>query len=287
VRPSFVLRGIGQHLRFGGAWSGARFAWQLTSQADVLIGGRVLGQEALGVYSVAVQLANLPLQKVMGIVNQVAFPAIAKLQEELPRMRRRMLEAVRLASFGAVPLLWGISAVAPEFVEVALGEKWQRVMLPLQLIALVAPLRMLASVFATAVSALGRSDVELVNTLVSLVISVAAFLIGVQYEVEGLAVAYFIAVSLSFVLNFPRTARIIGISLSEIGSAGRSSVVGGAVMLASVAGARFALDGLSHGLRLPVLIGVGGVAFLGTLWVLDRAIWDDARKVVIALREKP
>ena len=285
VRPSFTLRGIGQFVRFGGAWSAARFAWQLTYQADVLIAGRFLGQGAVGIYAVAAQLANLPLQKAMGIVNQVAFPAIAKLQEELPRMRRRMLDAIRLLGSCAIPILWGVGAVAPEFVDVILGDQWQPVILPLQLIAIVAPLRILATLFATAISALGRADVELGNTLVSLVVFVAAFLIGVRWGVDGLAGAYAGAVTLSWLLTFPRTVRIVGISLREIFATCRSSALSGVVMLTVVGGARLALDSVPAWLRLPPLIALGAAAYIGTLFVLDRAIWTDARKLVAALRE--
>lgn len=285
VRPSFALSGIGQLVRFGGAWSAARFAWQLTYQTDVLIAGRFLGQGAVGIYAVAAQLANLPLEKTMGIVNQVAFPAIAKLQEELPRMRHRMLGAIRLLGFCAIPILWGVGSVAPEFVDVVLGDQWQAVILPLQLIAIVAPLRILATLFATAISALGRADVELVNTLMSLVAFVGALLVGVRWGVDGLAGAYAGAVTLSFLLTFPRTARIVGIPLREIFVTCRSSVVCGVAMLTAVGGARFALDNIPEWLRLAILTGLGAAVYVGTLFALDRAIWTDARKVVAALRE--
>ena len=285
VRPTFRLQGIGRFLRFGGAVSGARFAWQLTYQADLLIAGRALSQEAVGAYSVAVQLANLPLQKVMGIVNQVAFPAMARLQEELPRMPQRLLSAIRLLAVGTIPILWGISAVAPEFVAVVLGDQWSSVILPLQLIAIAAPIRMLATLLATAVSAMGRADIELVNTLVSLAVFVAAFLVGVRWDIHGLAVAYVIAASSSLLLNFRRTARVIGVSAREIGTAGRSTVMAGVVMFASTVGARSLLPEVSDGLRLPVLVAVGAAAYVAAMVLVDRAIWADARKVVAVLRE--
>jgi O-antigen/teichoic acid export membrane protein len=286
VRPSFVLRGIGRFLRFGGAWSGARFAWQLTYQADVLIAGRFLTQEAVGIYSVAEQLANMPLDKLMGIVNQVAFPTIAKLQEQLPRMRRRILETVRMLAFAAIPLLWGVGAVAPEFVPVLLGARWQGIVLPLQLIAIVAPLRMLTTLFATTVSALGRSDVELGNTLLSLGVSVVAFLVGVRWEVLGLAVAYVAAVSISFVLNFPRTARIIGLSVGDVLVACRGPVVAGTIMLATIAVARLGLDTASQWLRLISLIALGAGAYTGIIALMDRAIYTDAQRIASALRKQ-
>jgi O-antigen/teichoic acid export membrane protein len=287
VRPTFDLRGVGRFLRFGGAWSGARFAWQLTYQADVLIAGRFLGEASVGTYSVAAQLANLPLSKAMGIVNQVAFPAIARLQDELPRMRTRVMDGIRMLGFCAIPVLFGLSAVAPEFVHVVLGERWTSVIVPLQIIALVAPLRMLGTLLATAVSAIGRADVELVNTLVSLAVFVTAFLLGVRFDVTGLAVAYAIAVMASFILNFSRTARVVGVSFREIGLACGSTVIAGTAMLGGVAGARVLLGGTAEWLRLGLLVVAGAVSHLGVLALLDRALFGKARDVLVALRGTP
>ena len=286
VRPLFDLRGVGRFLRFGGTWSGARFVWQLTYQADVLIAGRFLGEAAVGTYSVAAQLANLPLNKAMGIVNQVAFPAIARLQDELPRMRSRILDGIRMLGFCAVPLLFGLSAVAPEFVDVVLGERWTSVILPLQIIAVVAPLRMIATLLATAVGAIGRADVELVNTLVSFVVFVTAFLLGVRFDVTGLAVAYLVAVVVSFAVNFPRTARVVGLSLREIGLASGGTVIAGTAMLGAVAGARGLLGDAPEWLRLGSLVAAGGITYLGVLALLDRPLLGEARNVLGALRAK-
>jgi O-antigen/teichoic acid export membrane protein len=286
VRPSFKIGGIGRLLRFGGAWSGARFAWQLTYQADVLIAGRFLAEEAVGAYSVAVQLANMPLQKVMAIVNQVAFPAIARLQEELPRLRRQLLYGIRLLAFAAVPCLWGLGAVAPELVDVVLGEQWLVVVLPLQLIAIVTPLRMLSTLLATATAGLGRADVELVNTLVSLAVFVGAYLIGVRFGVGGLAAAYVAGSVVSFVLNVPRTLRVVGLSLAEIGAAARGSAFAGALMIAVVTATRLGLADMDESVRLPLLIGIGAAVYVGTQYLLDREIWSEAHKVVTALRQR-
>jgi O-antigen/teichoic acid export membrane protein len=156
--------------------------------------------------------------------------------------------------------------------------------MPLQLIAMVAPLRMVATLCATAVSALGRADIELVNTLVSLAVFTAAFLVGVQWGFDGLAIGYAVAVCLSFFLNFPRIARFVGLSLREVSAACRTPAVAGVAMLIAVACARLALERLSDPFRLPVLIAVGAAAYLGALSLVDRGFWTEARKVASVLR---
>jgi teichuronic acid exporter len=284
VAPQLRLRGMGHFLRFGGAWSASRFAWQLTYQADVILAGRLLTQEAVGLYSVAAQLANLPLQKAMSVLNQVAFPAIARLQEELPRMRRRLLDAIRLVGFGAIPALWGISAVAPEFVAAVLGKHWNAAVLPLQTVALVAPLRIVAGLFSTAICALGRADLDLINNVITLVMFPIVLICGVHWGVSGLAISYALAVVASCVLNFPRMFRTVGIPARQVLGAFGMSLLAGVGMLVAVAVARYGLGDLPDATRLAVLIAVGGAAYLGLLSILDRAIWSDLRRLASALR---
>ena len=101
-----------------------RLSWQVVYQSDVLIGARRLGSVDIGAYSVALQLATLPMQRIMGVINQVVLPAVARLQDERDRLRRRLLEGCRILTAFSVPVLWGMSATSPEIVGVALGPKW-------------------------------------------------------------------------------------------------------------------------------------------------------------------
>jgi O-antigen/teichoic acid export membrane protein len=284
VRPTLGLQGIGHHLRFGGKMTVARMAWQLVYQSDVLIAGRFFTKEAVGIYSVSLHLATLPMQKAMSILNQVAFPTVARMQDELPRLRARLLDASRLLSFVAVPALWGISAVSPEFVTLALGERWLGAIFPLQVVTLVVPLRMLSTVFGASVSALGRADVDLRNMLVSSAVLPIAFLAGAQWGVEGLALSWVVAVPLMFWVNFPRTSRVLGIKLREVGASIYGSIAAGIVMYGAVWGARLALSSAPELYRLVALIAVGAATYLAAAALLDRQIWVDVKRMTAALR---
>ena len=284
VRPTLALQGIGHHLRFGGTITVTRMAWQLVYQSDVLIAGRLFTKEAVGIYSVSLHLATLPMEKAMSILNQVAFPTVARMQDDLPRLRARLLDASRLLSFVAVPALWGISAVSPEFVTLALGERWLGAILPLQVVTLVVPLRMLSTFFGASVSALGRADVDLRNMLVSSAVLPIAFLAGAQWGVEGLALSWVVAVPLIFWVNFPRTSRVLGIRLREVGASIYGSIVAGIMMYGAVWGARLALSSAPELYRLVALIVVGAATYLAAAALLDRQIWVDVKRMTAALR---
>lgn len=284
VRPTLALRGIGHHLSFGGKITVARMAWQIVYQSDVLIAGRFLTKEAVGIYSVSLHLATLPMQKAMSILNQVAFPTVARMQDELPRLRARLLDATRLLSFAAVPALWGISAVAPELVALALGERWLGAIFPLQVVTLVVPLRILSTIFGTAVSALGRADVDLRNMAVASAVLPIAFLVGAQWGADGLALSWVVAVPILFCANFPRSSRVLGISLREFGLSIYGSIVAGIVMCGAVWGTRLALSSVPELHRLVALIAVGAATYIVTAALLDRQIWIDVKRMTAALK---
>ncbi len=282
--PSFNFRGIGPHLRFGGAVTITRFLWQLTSQADMLIAGRVLTREAIGFYSVSMHLATLPMTKVMGILNQVAFPAVARLQDELPRLRQRLVDALRLLALAAVPAMWGISSIAAEFVDVVLGERWRDSIVPLQVVSFVAPLRMLSMVLATALTGVGRADLELRNTIVGAIVLPSAFFVGAHWGLDGLAFSWSCAIPIVLAMNFPRTLGALGIRFGDLIAATRGPIAAGIAMYAAVTLARRGLSGLDELTRLLILIPIGAAAYLCVVQLMDRTIWSVARKFAAAVR---
>jgi len=283
--PKFALQGIGHHLSFGGKMTAARMAYLIGYQADVLIAGRFLTKEAVGIYSVSLQLATLPSDKVMGTLNQVAFPTVARMQDDLPRLRTRLLDASRLLGFVAVPVLWGISAVSPEFVTLALGERWLDAIFPLQVVALVIPVRMLSVVFTTSVSALGRMDIVLRNMLVNCAWLPITFLAGVHWGVEGLALSWVVAHPVLFYENFRGMGRVLGIRLREVGAALYGPIAAGVAMYGAVWGARLALGAEPEVSRLVALIAVGAATYLSVAALLDRRIWVDVKRLAAALKD--
>lgn len=156
--PRFSLSGMRNLLSFGGNVTLSRLLWFFYAQADTAIVGKFLGKEILGFYSIAMQLASLPVQRVSAIINQVAFPVFSRIQDNQEQFCSFILKAARVLSLIAFPILWGIASIANEIILLFLGEKWQSAILPLQLLALMMPLRVLVHFLPSAVDALGRPE---------------------------------------------------------------------------------------------------------------------------------
>jgi len=284
IWPVLKMRGLGKHLRFGGMVTFSRLAWQIVYQLDTVIAGRTLSAAAVGLYSVSLHLATLPMQKIMSIVNQVALPAVARMQSDMPRLRRRLIEASRLMTFFSMPTMWGMSAVAPELVDVAMGPKWVGAVYPLQIICCIVPLRMLSVLFGTAVVGIGKASADVRNTIVSSIVLPTGFLVGIHWGVNGLATSWVIALPIVFCANFPRITRALGVRAVDVAASIWTATLAGALMYGVIAAARVGLVTIPPMGRLPLLVIIGAAAYLGLLSVIDRRMYSDVRGFLTALR---
>lgn len=284
VRPDFRFAGLAADLKYGSTLAASNVLWSAVNQADAIIGGRILAREALGAYSVALNLALLPMNKLLGVINQVAFSTAARLQDEVERLRLRVQQSLRLLAASGIALLWGMTAVAPELVRSILGAKWEPAILPLQLIGLIVPFRLLMALLSTAVASMGRADVNLRNTVTTAIVWPPCFLLGAQFGATGLAAAWLGAVPLSFAVNARRVASVLGIGIKSMVRCATGPTAAGALMLVAVAGGRAATTGLSDAVRLGVLMGVGAAVYLVALAVLDRGVVSDAKRLLMAAK---
>lgn len=269
--PNFSFVGIGNSLLVSSQITAQRGLTFLSSQADVFIAGKFLGKELLGTYSTSLHLASLPVQKISAIVNQVAFPAFAEAQRKPESVPRYLLKVVRVLSFFSFPVLWGISCIAPEIVTVLLGPKWEAARVPLQLLPLVMPIRMLGPVINSAFQGIGRTGAVLKNAATLAVIMPIAFLLGTQGGLLGLSLAWLIGYPFAFWLNLWRMMPLVSLKPSDIFAAMAWPTLGGAVMYGSVAVARYLISGnMPPSGTMVVLILVGATVYLMMMVLTNR-----------------
>lgn len=269
--PSFSGAGMRSLLSFGGNISIARLLWFFFTQADVLIVGKLLGKEMLGLYSVAMHLASLPVQRVSAIMNQVAFPVFSRFQDDRGNLSGYLLKAVRALSFFAFPVLWGISSTANEIVPLFLGPHWKEAILPLQLLSLMMPLRMVANFLPTATDALGRPDLGLHNVLLASLVMPAAFLIAIHWGIVGVAVAWITAYPLVLIINVFHMLKVIGLKPGELLGAIAPPMGSAAGMYAAVWSVRWWLGADFNQLNtLAAMIATGAFMYAGLTLILNK-----------------
>ena len=284
LRPSFSMRGIEEHLKFGLTVVGNRVSYFVIVQSDVLIGSAFLSTTEIGRYSVALQLATLPMSKVMGTINQVALPAVSRQQSDPEAVRRAVIKAVGVISLAAFPILWGISALARELVLVLFGDKWLEAVPALEILPIIVPMRMVFSVLFTTSLALGNRQLDLRNSVANFVLLPSGFFVGAHWGLIGLCSAWLVAVPLAYAVSVPRVLQFMGIRATDLLRECGVPAAVAAVMVATMTGLRPLLSPWPALAVLVALALAGSSVYLSILALVSRrhlaSAWVFARSLV-------
>jgi O-antigen/teichoic acid export membrane protein len=279
--PRVSLRGTRNLMVFGGNVTASRLLWFFYSQADVLIAGRFLGKELLGYYSLSMHLASMPVQKISSIINEVAFPAFSRVQDNRDVVVSNVLKAFRVLCFVGFPFFFGISSIAPEVVVLLLGPQWMPAIFPLQVLALIMPLRLISNFLPSASDAIGRPDVSVKNLAWACLIMPTAFFIGSYWGLVGMSLAWAFAFPIVFLSNVTRALGALDLPVSAFLRVAAVPAVSSVCMYAMVAATRtLTLQAYSVG-KLVALIAVGVSTYAALVYAFNR---HGAREVVGMLR---
>jgi O-antigen/teichoic acid export membrane protein len=271
IRPYFKIplfsfgaaRGL---IKFGGLDTGTSILWFIYSQADIFIAGRVLTEEQMGFYAVAMYLAAMASVKVMPLLNQVALPAYSRLQDDTSAVGYYFLKVVRVVALLTFPIFFGLAVVAPEFVRLILGEKYEGAILPMVLLSLAMPMRMVSNLFPAMVYGRGRPGVEMGNTMFGLVVMTVAVLIGVHWGLLGLCLAWLIGFPIVFGFQLRRSAAVAAVPPTAVLRATVPALVASLLMTASVLVVKhLPLAAVGRAFELALLVLAGIAAYLVVL----------------------
>ena len=285
VLPSFRFAGAGKMFRFGVTLLGGYFFWTILTQADVFIAARFLSAHELGLYAEALFLTTIIAAKFVPPLNEVAFPAYARIQDDPEALSAAFLKAVQLIMLVTCPLYFGLAVVAEDAVDLVLGEKWRAMAPIVAVLAFGMPMFTLYSLFAPAVTALGRTAITMRSAMLGALVMPAAFLFAIQWGVTGLAWAWVLAFPLVPLAAFAQSRRLLGLSLRSMAAALVPGLAASACMAIAVGLAELALANLSSWQRLPLLVALGGASYLALLYVVSRATLDEV--IGLLARRKP
>jgi O-antigen/teichoic acid export membrane protein len=271
--PRFNFSGLGAILSFGIKITAAQIVWYISSNFDVFLIGRVLGKEMLGIYSVAYDLALMPTNKTMSLVNQIAFAAYSRIQDERTRVIKYFQESVSLAALIFFPVSWGMSAIADDFVAMVLGPKWQQGAIVLRIITLGIPYRTFVLLMDPLVTGLGESGIGLKNTLTTVFIISTAMVIGIQWGLLGLCIGWLIGGVMAATINVNRNLRLLGMTYRQLLTIVFPSILSAGVMYVTVLLAHNGLlSDLSAAVRLPMEIVLGAVVYGVLILIFNRPV---------------
>ena len=171
----------------------------------------------------------------------------------------------------------GAAAVAEPLVRTVLGRHWEALIPLMWFMAPAGALGALLSCVNTLYSAKGRADWMFRWGLASGVFTLAGFALGLQWGLQGLAVAYLAVMVIQVPVGYALVLRLIDMPLSAMARALSPYFAMTALMAAAAWGASFGLQEAGAGSAAQLAAGVGaGVVVYGglTLWRRPPAFKD-------------
>ena len=275
VWPSFDFRGAGHLARFGGAMAVGQVFWFAQSQADVFIAGRSFSPHALGIYTTSLFLTQIFVSKFVPPLNEVAFSAYARIQGDRAARAHAFTKAVRIVMAAALPFYIGLAATAEPLVLAMLGEKWREAVPVVRLLALAMPFMTLNVLYTPACDAIGRPGIGVRNGAVGAAVLAAAFLVGVRWGAQGLAVAWLAAYPLYLLASSLRALPAIGARARDVAASVLPPLAAAAAMGLVVTLVDMALPPLAPVPRLAILVATGALVYGATLFAIARSLVEE------------
>jgi O-antigen/teichoic acid export membrane protein len=286
VKPSFNFRGAGHVFAFGLTMLISQGFYIVQTQSDIFIAARHVDPHMLGIYAEALFIAGLFATKFVPPLNEVAFPAYARLQHDKSALAYGFLKAVRLIMLVACPLYFGMAISAGPFVETLMGEKWLEAVPVITALAIAMPLLTLQIIFHPAINVLGIPKIILRNAVAGAVIMPTAYLIAIQFGIQALAWSWLVTVPLLLAITIYQTQPFIGFSLRELLTATLPGLGSALVMTAVV----WSVDHLVMAyiwrdipapLHLAALTVSGALTYGALLYFGARSTFDEVVGLVI------
>lgn len=286
-RPTFQLRRAREIVAFGGKLTLSRTANYAVGLADLVVVSWATGPRGAGLYMMAQTLASLPIDKVGAILNRVSFPAVARLQDDLPGIREYFLSAHFWLTALCAPIAIGGALLGPDLVTLLFADRWSDAGAILSLLCLAAAFRLSGMMMPPVLEGLRHADFLVRYSIVSAALLIPAFVIGGRYAgAEGVATAWAALAPVLWFALVLSTLRWLRLGRREF--ARSIAPVAGALlgMTLAVLATKRGVVLLPLGLRIGAQIAAGAVAYAALLtWLTPAARRHQLRGAFATLRQ--
>lgn len=190
-RPGLALDfpALRRLVQFGAPMMGGTLLERGLVNADYFVIGRFMSLEELGYYTMAYQLALVPLDRLVGIMRRVTFPAFSRVQKDLDRVARGVIEGLKHLVAAALPIVMSIVVLGPWLLEGIYGEKWVPTIPSLRILG-IGGIFLAPRVVEAALLAIGKPRLRLGLLALRFIAFVALVAtVGLRYGIAGVAVS--------------------------------------------------------------------------------------------------
>lgn len=180
-RPSLSLKGWREFFVFGGWLSGTGLAGIAINMFDSLMVGLMLGTKSAGIYNMGMELNRMTTDTLGAAVARAAYPGLASIRSDPPRLKAAYLKAQELLIAIMLPVGAGLAVTASEVIRVAVGGQWGGSVLILQCLAPVAAVSMTVYLTQAVLMAESQTKAMFFRNLIVVCVQIPLILVGTWF----------------------------------------------------------------------------------------------------------
>jgi O-antigen/teichoic acid export membrane protein len=202
---------------------------------DIVI-GRTAGPAALGTYNVVFEFSYLPKTEIASPVNRALLPGFAKVAD-LNSVRHMYLKATAILALIALPAAIGLSAIAPVFIPVALGNKWLAGVSVMEVLAFSGALLMFQTTIGSLLISRGMANTTMkLNFGYLVIVAPLSYWLVRNFGIEGAAWSALVASSAMSLAYFAVLKKTLGVTVADLFHSTARPIASSVVMYFSVRG---------------------------------------------------
>lgn len=263
-------------IQFGVLVAIARSLFYVNEKSDRFFAGRAWPAQSLGLYSFALQLAMIPTEKIVPIINQVSYAAFAALQHEKERFNAYYLNITKVIATLTFPLFIGGFWLGNDLIKVFLTEQWYPMIPLFRYLCLAQVVVSMGAVNGIVHSAMGRPGRSITLNVIRIIFMPASFFIAVQHGVNAILIPWltiYLTITITWLFY---TLLKINISIISYLSSLKIPFIATTIMLFVIIFSEYiigtTLSFVSTYVTLALDILIGAIVYVFTLWKLDKSL---------------
>lgn len=187
----FDFREAKSFLVFGVAMAVGNSFGYISNKADRFFAGRTWSVQMVGYYAMALQLTQIPMEKIVSLIGQISYSALSQLQGRMDEFKSFYINLTKIILTLVVPLYVGGFLVGEELIRVLLGDKWIPAIVFFKYLCLAQILKSLTPINSHVHAAQGKSNWFLYFQTANGILLAFSFYITIPRGQYGILIPWF------------------------------------------------------------------------------------------------
>ena len=181
-----------------------------------LLIGKLYNPSTLGYYSKANSTESLASTSISQVMTQVTYPLYAEIQDDRIKLIGIIKKLTSLIAFVSFPLLFILFLIAKPLFVLLYSDVWLDSVPYFQVLCFAGLAVCLQSVNLQAISAIGKSNITFIWTLIKHTIGISIIICGIVFwGMKGLLIGVVISAWISYIINILLVSKYLGYKWTE------------------------------------------------------------------------